>query len=278
MKSSEEGTNSRLLSTAQHHVMTKICSADLEYQEGHESVVNISATDNIERFLEFLYTGAVDLSNETDLMTAANELFVLGDFYLSTEMSEYAQKILGEHLGETLNSICDVEQVGAARSNTEHVSHAYRDLTATSLQDNGDFFCRHNFESINSQGFVERLCAAIRDAYATPSGIHRVYVDFVYAARMHTFKDPLIQDLRVEIPDFGRDILTALMLGPRSTALLGNKAFEQWKDGLASPESVVRAKRDMHREELRRDDREWERSGRLRPLPGRGVWTSRDVW
>lgn len=246
----------------------------MENQEGHESVVEISASDNIERVIEFLYTGAVDLSNETDLMTAANELFVLADFYLSDEMSEYAQKILGEYLGETLNKICNVEQGNRARPTTGYV------LGGTGRRDTGDFYCQENFDSIHKQGFMERLCAAIRDAYATPSGIHRVYVDFVYAARMHTFRDPLIQDLRDEIPDFGRDILKALMHGPRSSALLGNKAFEQWKDGLANPVAVLKAKRDNPLEELRREDREWQRSGHRGPaaVASRDVWSSRDVW
>lgn len=248
----------------------------MEYQEGHESVVEISASDNIERLIEFLYTGAVDLSNETNVMTAANELSVLADFYLSEEMSEYAHKILGEYLGDALNSICDVEQGRPARPATGNV--CVTQFGDTGLGDYGDFKCRHNFESIQEQGFVGRLCAAIREAYASPSNIHHVYVDFVYAARMHTFKDPLIRNLRLEIPDFGHDILTALMFGPQSAALFGNKAFEQWKDGLANPVAVLNGKRDMYREELRREDREWERSGRRKPFAGRDVWTSRDVW
>lgn len=195
-------------------------------------------------------------------MTAANELFVLADFYLSDEMSEYAQKLLGEHLGDILNKICDVEQGDRARHTTGFTTGYV--LGGTGWRGSGDFYCQENFESINKQGFFERLCAAIRDAYATPSGIHRVYVDFVYAARMHTFKDPLIQDLRIEIPEFGRDILTALMHGPRSPALLGNKAFEQWKDGLSNPLAVLKAKRDGRLEELSREDREWEASSHRR--------------
>ena len=73
-------------------------------QEGKRSVVEISAPDNIERLLEFLYTGAVDLSNDGDIMIAANELSVLGDFYLSDELKNYAVQVLGQYLGESDSS------------------------------------------------------------------------------------------------------------------------------------------------------------------------------
>lgn len=82
-------------------------------------------------------------------------------------------------------------------------------------------------------GFVDRLCAAIRDAYATPSGIHRVYVAFVCAARAHTFKCQVIRDFRQEVPEFAEDLLTAMMDGLECAAFEGNAAFEKWKDTLS---------------------------------------------
>ena len=143
-------------------------------------------------------------------MIAANELSVLGDFYLIDEMKQYASQVLGQYLGEILNAVCEVS----------------------------NWLTMDNFEFLRNRGFIDRLCAAIRDAYATPSGIHRVYVDFVYAARIHTFRNPLIQALSDDIPEFGRDVLTALMTGPQSSAFEGNTAFEQWKDGVTSPEAA----------------------------------------
>lgn len=72
------------------------------FQEGHTSVVNISAPDNIDHLLEFLYTGAVDLSEceDVQVMTTANELAVLGDFYQVGELRTYAERVLGHYLGE----------------------------------------------------------------------------------------------------------------------------------------------------------------------------------
>lgn len=80
--------------------------------------------------------------------------------------------------------------------------------------------------------FVDRLCNAIRDAYATPSGVQQIYVDFVCAARIRTFGCSQIQDLKDEIPEFGHDLITAMMTGPRSSVFDGNRAFERWKDPL----------------------------------------------
>lgn len=40
-------------------------------------------------------------------MTAANELSVLGNFYLSDEMNTYANQVLGQYLAEFLNSVDD---------------------------------------------------------------------------------------------------------------------------------------------------------------------------
>lgn len=206
-----------------------------DFQEGQESVVEISAPDNIERVLEFLYTGTVDLSNEADLMTAANELFVLGDFYLVKEMRTFAVQVLGNYLGEFLNSICDVKQLPTIPA--EYATKEYWSSLPTQTVPR----IEHNFEYLQEQGFIDRLCVAIRDAYATPSGIHSVYVDFVYAARTHTFKNQLIRKLRDEIPEFGYDILTALMTGPQSSAFQGNTVFQQWQDGLTNPGAAAAA-------------------------------------
>lgn len=204
-----------------------------DFQEGQESVVEISAPDNIERVLEFLYTGTVDLSNEADLMTAANELSVLGDFYLVEEMNTFAIQVLGNYLGEFLNSICDMKQLPTipAECATKKYWSSLKVQTVPRIE--------HNFQYLHENGFIDRLCVAIRDAYATPSGIHRVYVDFVYAARIHTFKSQLIRNLRDEIPEFGYDILTALMTGPQSSAFQGNMVFQQWQDGLTNPEAAA---------------------------------------
>lgn len=206
-----------------------------DFQEGQESVVEISAPDNIERVLEFLYTGTVDLSNETDLMTAANELSVLGDFYLVEEMSTFAIQILGNYLGPFLNSICDVNQLPTIPA--EYATNRYW----SSLHVYTGPRLEHNFGYLQEQGFIDRLCVAIRDGYGTPSGIHHVYVDFVYAARIHTFKSQMIRNLRDEIPEFGDDILTALMTGPQSSAFQGNMTFEQWKDSLIDPRAAAAA-------------------------------------
>lgn len=198
--------------------------------------MEISAPDNIDRLLEFLYTGAVDLTNETDLMAATNELSVLGDFYQTDEMNRYATQVLGRYLGELLNSICDFEQWSKTRP--QYSAQGYQRPLIYYNTSVGLF--RHlNFRLLEEQGFIESLCEAIRSAYDTPSGIHRVYVDFVYAARTHTFRNSSIQALKDEIPEFGLDILSALMTGPLSSAFQGNRAFEQWKDGLANHEVIA---------------------------------------
>lgn len=71
-------------------------------QEGNTSVVNISAPDNIDLLLEFLYTGAVNLSacEDAQVMAVANELAALGDFYKVDKLKTYAQRVLGQYLGE----------------------------------------------------------------------------------------------------------------------------------------------------------------------------------
>lgn len=242
-------------------------------QEGQESVVEISAPDNIERVLEFLYTGEVDLSNDKDMMMAANELSVLGDFYLIEEMSNYAVQVLGKYLGEYLNSICDVKHLP-----TVPAKYATRKYW-TSLHVCSGPRREHNFKFLNDKGFIDQLCVAIRDAYATPSGIHRAYVDFVYAARIHTFGSALIRALRDEIPEFGYDILTALMTGPQSVAFEGNMAFEQWKNGLDNPEAVAAAERfnsqedrQRHMNTRSRDRNPWTAHG------SRSVWRPGDPW
>lgn len=266
----------------------------LDPQEGQESVVKISAPDNIERVLEFLYTGAVDLNNDTDLMKAANELSVLGDFYLSEQMHTYATKVLGEYLGGYLHAICGVESCTELHADRLTPQYCTFGEWSSALQAGGiiNKSGPHRrmmiFKFLNEKGFIDRLCAAIRDAYATPSGIHRVYVDFVYAARMHTFASPLIRALREEIPEFGYDILSALMTGPLSSAFQGNKAFEQWKDGLANPEAVAAAKgvdahedrqrdtnirsRDQNPNTRRRDQNPWV------PYSAYNVWRAGEHW
>lgn len=226
----------------------------MNYQEGQESVVEISGPDNIERVLEFLYTGVVDLSKDKDLMTSANGLSALGDFYLSDEMNNYAAQVLGNYLGEFLKSICDVHNCSDPPD--EYSTAEYRTFLWDPLQNvgpgNGVRFgrSRQNFRFLCNKGFINRLCNAIRNAYATPSGIQNVYVDFVYTARIQTFGSPLIRELRDEIPEFGYDILTAVMTGPLSSAFQGNSAFEQWKDPFANPELVAIAE-GPHRNEQR---------------------------
>lgn len=198
--------------------------------------MEISAPEDIERVLEFLYTGAVDLSNDDDLMTAANELAVLGDFYLIDEMKTYIAQVLGQYLGEYLKSTSDVGSVRAVPAEYATAKYwAWIQDKSSFLSDGTAVRHLHNFRFLLENGFVNRLCVAIRNAYATPSGIHRVYVDFVCASQACTFSNPSIQALREEIPEFGRDILTALMTGPQSSAFEGNTAFEQWKDGATTP-------------------------------------------
>lgn len=239
----------------------------LDSQEGQESVIEISAPDNIERVLEFLYTGAVDLSGETDLMAAANELSVLGDFYLSDEMSNYASQVLGKYLGEYLKSVCDVDTCSdipdeyATEYRTFLWNPAPDEHPDTSPgHDSYDRYDRkrENFRFLHNTGFINRLCNAIREAYATPSGIQRVYVDFVFTARVRTFGSPLIRALRDEIPEFGYDILTAVMTGPLTSAFQGNAAFEQWKDPFANPELVASVEESHRHEERAREDRNRE--------------------
>jgi hypothetical protein len=58
-----------------------------------------SAPDNIERLLDFLYTGEVDISKETNNLTAANEVSVLDDFYLSDELKNYVVQVVGQYPG-----------------------------------------------------------------------------------------------------------------------------------------------------------------------------------
>lgn len=89
-----------------------------------------------------------------------------------------------------------------------------------------------SFRIMQCAGFVDRLCNAIRDAYATPSGIQQVYVDFVCAARIRTFECSEIQALKDEIPEFGLDMITAMMTGLRPSVFEGNKAFKKWRDPL----------------------------------------------
>jgi hypothetical protein len=96
-----------------------------------------------------------------------------------------------------------------------------------------------NYKIMKEAHFVDRLCDAIRAAYATPSGIHRVYVAFVCAARAQTFKCQLIRALRDEIAEFGDDLLAAMMDGLSCSALEGNEAFEKWKDTLSVGSKVV---------------------------------------
>ncbi|KAK2609390.1 hypothetical protein N8I77_002887 [Diaporthe amygdali] len=212
------------------------------FTEGQTSVVEISAPDNVERVLEFLYSGAVDLSDtaDADLMLMADELSVLGDFYLIDEMKTYANQILGQYLGKHLSAICQMGNL--ADLPPEYPAQRYHAVlmdgepqtrrTPASLRGS-------QFRLFEEEGFVDRLCTAIRAAYAIPSGIDAVYVDFVYAARIHTFKNEKIRDLKEEIPKFGNDLLNAMMIGPRSSAFNGNKAFEQWKDGLVNPKEPL---------------------------------------
>lgn len=243
----------------------------MNYQEGQESVVEISAPDNIERVLEFLYTGAVDLSKDNDLMISANELSALGDFYLSDEMNNYANQVLAKYLGEFLKSICDVENCSDPPD--EYSIAEYRTFLWDPLQnggaDNSVPFSRsrQNFRFLRGKGFIDRLCNAIRNAYATPSGIQRVYVDFVYTARVQTFGSPLIRELRDEIPEFGYDILTVVMTGPLSSAFHGNSAFEQWKDPFTNAELVATIERPSRNEQRARDDRNRDRV----PLGPQGI-------
>lgn len=259
----------------------------LDSQEGQESVVKISAPDNIDRVLEFLYTGAVDLTNDTDLMKAANELSVLGDFYLSEQMHTYAAQVLGEYLGGYLHAICGVEsctELYADRITPEYWTFEWKSALQAGepVNKSGPHRRMMIFKFLNENGFIDRLCAAIRDAYATPSGIHRVYVDFVYAARMHTFGSPLIRALREEVPEFGYDILSALMTGPLSSAFQGNKAFEQWKDGLANPEAVAAAKGADAHEDRQRDantsSRDQNPNTRSRHPNPRDPYSAYNVW
>ncbi|KAL1869163.1 hypothetical protein Daus18300_005700 [Diaporthe australafricana] len=207
------------------------------FAEGQSSIIDISAPDNIERLLEFIYTGAVDLRDDahiSNLMVAANELFVLGDFYRVEEMQAYATKILGQHLGGYLNAICSMDP-----SADLPPQFGPRDTHRGNFHSNITLLHETRFNSLKRLGFVDRLCAAIRDAYDTPSGVHNIYVDFVYAARIHTFKSEEIRALKDELPRFGADVLSALMTGPRSSAFQGNTAFEQWKDGLSNPAELL---------------------------------------
>lgn len=197
-----------------------------DFQEGQNSIIEISGPDNVDRLLEFLYTGEVDLSNlsnETNIMAVANELSVLGDFYLSDKMKTYAALVLGQYLGQYLNAICDVP--GYAEIPSQYSVNGSRAFDAQLRP------CS-SLKLLGSDGIIHHLCDAIRDAYATPSGIHHVYVDFVCAARIRTFECPLIQALKDEIPEFCHDLLTAMMTGLQSSAFEGNKAFEKLKDPL----------------------------------------------
>lgn len=235
----------------------------MDSQEGQESVIEITAPDNIERVLEFLYTGAVDLSSENDLMAAANEISALGDFYLSDEMNSYANKVLGKYLGEYLDSICGIDKYPDLPN--EYATAEYRTFLQHSLPEghrlisSGYELMRQNFRFLHDQGFIDRLCNAIRDAYTTPSGIQRVYVDFVYTARVQTFGNPLIQALRNEVPEFGYDLLTAVMTGPLTSAFEGYSAFEQWKGPFSNPELVATLEESHAREQRARDDRNRDR-------------------
>lgn len=251
----------------------------MDFQEGQESVVEISADDNIERVLEFLYTGAVDLTKDTDLMASANELSVLGDFYLSNEMNDYAKQVLAKYLGEYLKSICDVNNCPDLPA--EYDTAEYRDLLLDPtgawppVADSRYHGIHQNFSFLHEKGFVDRLCNAIRGAYATPSGIQRVYVDFVYTARIHTFGCLSIRNLRDEIPEFGRDLLTAVMTGPLSSAFQGNPAFEQWKDPFANPELANPDKQSQSRgnQQRARTDR-----NQYRDPPALWYWGPGDHW
>lgn len=127
--------------------------------------------------------------------------------------------------GAHLDAICNV--TGAARLPRQywgpHTLHLARDWN----------LCSANYKTIKQAGFVGRLCAAIRDAYATPSGIHHVYVAFVCAARRRTFQCEMVRALREELPEFGGDLLTAMMDGLSCDAFEGNAAYEKWKDTLS---------------------------------------------
>ncbi|KAG8158184.1 hypothetical protein KVR01_011945 [Diaporthe batatas] len=192
--------------------------------EGNDSIVNISdPEDNIDRLLEFIYTGAVDLKEceETEVMAAANEIAALGDFYQVDQMNKYAEQILGHYL-ETSNAINWDD--GASELPRQY-------WTPDTLRLCKDFnTCKANYRLIKQAGFVDRLCEAIRGAYAKRSGIQHVYVAFVCAARPVTFTCALIRELRLELPEFGEDLLTAMMDGLKCPALAGNPVFSRWSN------------------------------------------------
>lgn len=254
----------------------------MDFQEGQESVVEISAPDNIERLLEFLYTGVVDLTNDTDLMASANELSALGDFYLSSEMNDYAKQVLAKYLGQYLESICDVNTRSFLPA--EYDTSEYRDFqwnpTPPEFQGASSRYVHthQNFWFLHDKGFFDRLCNAIRGAYATPGGMQRVYVDFVYTARIHSFGCLSIRNLRDEIPEFGYDLLTAVMTGPLSSAFQGNPAFEQWKDPFANPELVSSVEQSQSRgnqQRARTDRNQYRAPWDLQAVPG---WGPGDHW
>lgn len=196
-------------------------------------------------------------------MAAANELSALGDFYLSDEMNNYANQVLAKYLGEYLISICDIDKCSYLPD--EYSTAEYRTFSWEPLPEGrpcaicGPDRMRQNFRFLAAKGFIDRLYNAIRDAYATPSGIQRVYVDFVYTARVQTFGNPLIQALRNEVPEFGYDLLTAVMTGPLTSVFEGYSAFEQWKGPFSNPELVATLEESHAREQRARDDRNRDR-------------------
>lgn len=166
-------------------------------------------------------------------MIICNKLAAIADEFMVKGMNEYIQGILGCYLSMKLDLICNIDVLTL---DDPHRLELY-------IENHGDagFILKKAFKKLEEEGFVMFLCAAIRDAYVISKtrATQDVFVDFVYAARIHLFKHQDIQKVIQDCPAFGRSILQALMEGPRSAAFANNKTFKLWQDGVTNPAVII---------------------------------------
>lgn len=192
--------------------MVTIAAADTT-KEAKERKVNLQETPwRVDLMLYFFHTGGespcssprlwlieytgIDVNDETltsghDLMNISIELIRLGDFYQSTDMSNYGSELFRGHLSGILSQICPTD------ANVQTTEAAFNEMT----------------------DFPQQFCNAVINAFDKEKPVklaQNMLADFAIAARIHVFKNKEFVSFITDkaVPEFGNLVLAALLAEP----------------------------------------------------------------
>ncbi|KAF3763841.1 hypothetical protein M406DRAFT_332288 [Cryphonectria parasitica EP155] len=189
------------------------------FKEGQTGIIlfNDIGSKEISIVLKFIYSGIVNINyaEHSSAMITCNKIAHAADYFELDTLKYHGLGILKAYFGAQLAAICQGLPVW-----TPYVPNL-----------NFKALCVAKYQELVRVGFEDCLCAAVRHAYQQSFDVEAIchaYVDFVCAARMHTFRSKKVHRLAKEVSSFGSDILKAMKWGDGHDALDAGKVLQLW--------------------------------------------------